>query len=56
MNKFIRKIRKVSTHSYAITLPKSIIKKWKWKERQKVELLVKDKNRKIVIKDWERGK
>jgi bifunctional DNA-binding transcriptional regulator/antitoxin component of YhaV-PrlF toxin-antitoxin module len=52
MKKFIRKIRKVSTHSYAITLPKNLIKTWRWKERQKLELIIKGRKKEILIKDW----
>jgi len=53
MQKFIRKIRRVSTHSYAVTLPKSLMKKFKWKERQKVVLIFGGRKHEILIKDWE---
>ena len=44
-----RKISKVGIYSFAMTIPKEIIKKLRWRERQKVEVL--RKGRSIVIKD-----
>lgn len=53
MKKHIMKIRKVSTHSYAITIPKEVIKDFGWRERQKVEILSDNRKKEIKIKDWE---
>ena len=51
MEKYIRKLQKMSKYSYSITLPKEFIDKYGWKERQK--LVIKDKGRgKLEIKDW----
>jgi len=50
--KFIRKLRKVSTHSYAVVIPKQLIKKFRWKERQKLTL--NSRGRKITIQDWKK--
>lgn len=50
MEKYIRKITKTSRHSYSLVIPKEIIKKYGWKERQKI--LVKDMGRgRIEIMD-----
>ena len=46
------KLRRVSTHSYAVTLPKELVRKFKWKERQKLELLFGGRKKEITIKDW----
>lgn len=54
MEKFIRKIRRVSTHSYAIVLPKGLVKKFGWRERQKVEIIFGGRKHEILIKDWEK--
>tara|TARA_Y100000310_G_scaffold151979_1_gene151566 strand:- start:2848 stop:3012 length:165 start_codon:yes stop_codon:yes gene_type:complete len=54
MKKFIRKIRRVSTHSYAITLPKELMRIFKWKERQKLVLLFGGRKHEIIIKDWKK--
>ena len=40
--------------SYLITLPIDIIRRWGWKERQKVELEIDEKNKVIKIRDWEK--
>jgi len=52
MEKFTRKLQRVSTHSYAIIIPKEIIKKLKWQERQKLDIEFDEKKSKISIKDW----
>lgn len=50
MEKEIRKLNKTSKHSYSVVIPKEIIKKYKWRERQK--LTVQDRGGgMIVIKD-----
>jgi hypothetical protein len=39
-------------HSYAVILPMEVVKKWNWREKQKVVLTINSKPRSIVIKDW----
>ena len=53
-NKNIRNLQK-HKQTYMVSLPIDIIRKFKWKEKQKVEVLEYGKN-KIVIKDWQKGK
>lgn len=51
MHKSTKKLTKSSKYSYVLTIPKEIIKKYGWRERQK--LVVKDKGRGVLeIKDW----
>jgi len=50
--KNIRKITKVGKKSYAVTLPIDIIRKWCWREKQKVELKINEKKKTITISDW----
>ena len=46
-----RKIIKLGNYTYAVTLPAEAIKKYGWKEKQKV--VVTDKgNGRIEIRDW----
>jgi antitoxin component of MazEF toxin-antitoxin module len=48
-----RKLVKVSTNSYAIIVPKTVVKKYGWKEHQK--LTIKDAGKgKLEIRDWKR--
>ncbi|GMQ94930.1 MAG: hypothetical protein BMS9Abin13_040 [Patescibacteria group bacterium] len=54
MKKFIMKLRKVSTHSYAVTIPKELIKKFGWRKRQKLELTFGGRTPSIAIKDWKK--
>lgn len=54
-NRNIRSLTKFSAgKSYGITLPIDIVKKFGWRERQKLRLLINEKGKTIVIKDWKR--
>lgn len=55
-NKYVMKIGRVSTHSYSMILPKEIIKLFKWKERQKLLILVDKDKQELRIKDWKKKK
>jgi len=52
MKKFVRKLTKISTHSYSIIIPKSLIKTFGWKERQKLEVVFGGKKHELKIRDW----
>ncbi len=50
----IRKLAKVGGgHTYSITLPIEVIRKFRWQEGQKLQVKVDEKNKKIILKDWE---
>lgn len=51
--KNIRRITKVGGKSYAVTLPIDIVRKFGWREKQKVVLKINKKRKTITIKDWE---
>ncbi len=53
MKKFIRKIAKASSHSYVLTIPKELMKKFKWKEHQKLEVTTGGRKHEFSVKDWE---
>jgi hypothetical protein len=51
--KSVHKLKKSSAYSFSVTIPKEIIEKYGWKEKQKIS--IKDKGRgKIEISDWRR--
>ncbi|MFA6301228.1 MAG: hypothetical protein WC609_02670 [Candidatus Paceibacterota bacterium] len=50
----IRKITKVGRASLAVTLPIDMVRKLKWRERQKI--VVSKKGSQLIIKDWKSGK
>ena len=53
--KNIRKITKIAGgSSYAITLPIDVVRRWGWRERQKVELVINEKKKTIKIIDWKK--
>ena len=48
----VRKIGKVGTYSYNVTIPKEIIRSLGWQTRQRV--VVAQQGDTIVIRDWKR--
>ncbi|OGY51159.1 MAG: hypothetical protein A3B89_00005 [Candidatus Buchananbacteria bacterium RIFCSPHIGHO2_02_FULL_40_13] len=59
MEKFVRKLQKMGSHSYVINIPKEVIQKFGWQERQKLEIILggqKVKGRELLIKDWKKKK
>jgi len=56
MKKYIMKLRRVSTHSYSVTLPKELVKDFGWKEKQKLVLSRRGHRREIIISDWKSPK
>lgn len=52
INKNIRKLTRVGKTSLSVTIPIEMVKKLKWKERQKV--VVKLRGKEIIIKDWKK--
>lgn len=38
--------------SYGITLPVDVIRTFKWQERQKLQVTVDEKKKRIIIEDW----
>ncbi len=54
-NKLIRSLSKTGgNRTYYVTLPIDIIRKWHWKEKQKLQLKIDDKKKRIIIKDWKK--
>lgn len=53
MKKYTRKLTRSSRHSYSLIIPKEIIKKYNWKEKQKMSVTDKGRGR-LEIKDWRR--
>ncbi len=52
-NRNIRKLTKLSGgYSYGITLPIEVVRKFRWRERQKLKLKIDSKNKRIIIEDW----
>jgi len=53
MSKFTRKLGRTGKYTYFVTLPKEVIEKYGWKEKQKLVLTDKGNGR-IEIRDWRR--
>lgn len=49
-NENIRKLTKIGDKSIGLTLPVEMLRKLKWKEKQKV--VVKMKGKSLITKDW----
>ena len=52
INQNVRKITKVGGKSLSVTLPKDLVAKLGWKEKQKV--VVKKVHGGLLIKDWKK--
>jgi bifunctional DNA-binding transcriptional regulator/antitoxin component of YhaV-PrlF toxin-antitoxin module len=49
--KSVHKLKKSSAYSYSVTIPKEIVAKYGWKEKQKLSIVDKGHGR-IEISDW----
>ncbi|EKE21254.1 MAG: hypothetical protein ACD_7C00302G0008 [uncultured bacterium] len=47
MKKEIRKLNKTSNHSYSIVLPKEMVRKYKWREKQ--NLIVEERGKGVLV-------
>lgn len=45
---------KMSSHSFALVIPKELVKKFNWRERQKISI-EELPGKTLKIKDWKRG-
>ncbi|HVV15044.1 MAG TPA: hypothetical protein VHD55_01425 [Candidatus Paceibacterota bacterium] len=53
--KQVRKLTKTGRGStYTVALPVEAIRKFKWKERQKLTVEVDLKRKKLIIRDWKK--
>lgn len=53
----IRKLTKLAAgSSMGITLPIEVVRKFGWRERQKLKLKINNRNHSILIKDWKEKK
>ncbi|MFA7302467.1 MAG: hypothetical protein WC030_01845 [Candidatus Paceibacterota bacterium] len=49
-------IRTSNGKSYSLTLPIAVVRAFRWEKRQKLELSVDEKNKRIIISDWPRSR
>lgn len=42
--------------SYALTLPIEVVRGWGWKNRQKLQLTIDEKNKRVIVEDWDAKK
>lgn len=49
---FVRKLQKISSHSYVINVPKTFIDHFGWKEHQKLTLSLGERKRGIRLADF----
>jgi hypothetical protein len=50
---YVRKLTKISSHSFAIIVPKAFVKKFGWREKQKLSI-TEGARKTLTIKDWRR--
>jgi hypothetical protein len=52
---FVRSLNKISGNSsYGLTLPIDVVRRFRWKRRQKLQITVNDRRKEIVIRDWKK--
>ncbi|TRZ77337.1 AbrB/MazE/SpoVT family DNA-binding domain-containing protein [bacterium] len=51
MKKHTHKLTKTSSHSYFIIIPKEIVEKYGWREKQKMTIVDKGRG-KVELRDW----
>lgn len=51
--KFVHKIKKAGKYSYNVTIPKEIMEKYGWREKQKMTIVDRGRG-KVEIRDWKR--
>ncbi|MFZ2154120.1 MAG: hypothetical protein WAV16_02705 [Candidatus Moraniibacteriota bacterium] len=47
MEKEVRKLNKTSNHSYSIIIPREMVRKYRWREKQK--LTVEDRGKGVLV-------
>ena len=40
--------------SYALTLPIEVVREWGWQNRQKLKLTIDEKNKRVIVEDWDK--
>jgi len=51
-DKITHKLNKNGRYSYSVIIPKEVVKKFGWREKQKLNLEIDLRGKKIIIKDW----
>jgi len=50
----VRSLNKTSNgKSYSVTLPIEVIRSFRWQKKQKLQLTIDSRRKKIIIEDWE---
>jgi len=53
-NRNVRKLAKVGGGvTYAITLPIEAVREFGWQEKQKLEILIDRRKKRVIIRDWQ---
>ena len=51
----VRSLNKVSNgKSYSITLPLRVIRAFRWQTKQKLQITVDEKKKRLIIEDWKK--
>ena len=53
MEQHIRRLTKTANHSHYLVLPQSILKKYGWREKQKLVIVDRGRGR-LEVRDWRR--
>jgi len=53
MATYTRKLTRSSSHSFSVVIPKAIVEKYGWREKQKISITDRGGG-KVEIRDWKR--
>lgn len=53
MEQETRKLIKLGAHSYAVVIPKTMVEKYGWREKQKLAITDQGRGR-IEVRDWKK--
>lgn len=48
---YTRKLQKISSYSYGVSLPKEIVDAFGWKKKQKLQVIFDSEKKQLIIKD-----
>lgn len=52
---YIRKLQKISSYSYGVSLPKEIVDAFGWKKKQRLSVVFDSEKQELVIRDLKKS-
>jgi len=52
--KYTRKLQRTGRYSYIINIPKELVDNFRWRERQKLDIIFGGRKHELIIRDWKK--